>query len=775
MKNSDKKRYTIAVLSGDTQSDFSENTLRYLYKCAEKEYVNIIYLKGPTIPQYCKDILDSNYKGDYHHQFKSVFDYVHFAQADAMIIFLGSVVSYLALENIPEFLEQYATIPYVIVQSASSDEDVPYVVSDNHYGMTQCIEHLITDHGYRKIALLNGPKVNIDAQERQAAYLGVMHAHGIPVTDSMIAYGNYTENVEEHVIALLEQNPGLEAIACANDNMAKACYTVCTRRGLIIGKDIAITGFDDVRIASEMTPPLTSVVQNSCALSYEALKRAISLCKGEPASSCKIPLTLQIRCSCGCEQSFTHSNVLPPSDNLESGILSESERIADLLLSRIPYQEEREQYTRLIKEYFHYIYRAIIVSTEPYHVAHLNYILKELLLYPEISNHKLMDYMLKLLRLIINSVDDISLRKKIALILEDVRQDIYIYEYKEIGSEIKSLNRKSWFVPSLTRDLHHKGQRDNLQDVFKPIMERFQTMNVKSCYIYMFQEPVIHKSNTTVLFPRNIYLAAYYTKDAMLCFPKNKQPRITERKGFSTLLPEGHATILTSFVLFSEDRQYGLMLCEVEPDDISYMYTCGMQIGSLLRYLEMNWTEQDAAKELQNSLNIIQEQNRILSFVSDYDELSQLLNRRGFMEQALACLSRNEGQKAYIVFCDVDHLKEINDCFGHAAGDCAIQSVSQILRDSLPKDSITARIGGDEFVSMILSDKPYFKEELLEHIKNALNSFNENSDLPYYIEFSVGIYEFYCSPDIELTKVIQKSDEVLYQAKKNRRSTIKKA
>ena len=76
---------------------------------------------------------------------------------------------------------------------------------------------------------------------------------------------------------------------------------------------------------------------------------------------------------------------------------------------------------------------------------------------------------------------------------------------------------------------------------------------------------------------------------------------------------------------------------------------------------------------------------------------------------------------------------------------------------------------------MILSDKPYFKEELLEHIKNALNSINENSDLPYYIEFSVGIYEFYCSPDIELTKVIQKSDEVLYQAKKNRRSTIKKA
>jgi len=775
MKSSDKKRYTIAVLSGDTQSDFSENTLRYLYKCAEKEDVNIIYLKGPTIPQYCKDILDSNYKGDYHHQFKSVFDYVHFAQADALIIFLGSVISYLALENIPEFLEQYATIPYVIVQSPSLDDDVPYIVSDNHSGMAQCIEHLTRDHGYRKIALLNGPKVNIDAKERQEAYLEIMRAYGNPVTDSMIAYGNYTENVEEHVVALLEQNPGLEAIACANDNMAKACYNVCKKRGLIIGKDIAITGFDDVKIASEMTPPLTSVVQNSCTLSYEALKKAISLCEGEATSSYKVPLSLQIRCSCGCQPSLMDTNTLLPSDNLESAILSEAGRISSLLLNRIPYQEEREQYSRLIKEYFHYIYRTIIVPSEEYHVAHLNYILKELLLYPEISNHKLMDYMLKLLRLMINSVEDIALRKKIAMILEDVRSDIYMYESKKVGDEIKTLNRKSWFVPSLTRDLHRKGQRDNLQEVFKPIMERFQTMNVKSCYIYMFHEPVIHKANTTVLFPRSIYLAAYYTKDAMLCFPKSKQPRITERKGFSDLIPNDHATILTSFVLFSEDRQYGLMLCEVDPDDISYMYTCGMQIGSLLRYLEMNWTEQDAAKELQHSLNVIQEQNRILSFVSDYDELSQLLNRRGFMEQALACLTRNEGQKAYIVFCDVDHLKEINDCFGHAAGDCAIQSVSQILRDSLPKSAITARIGGDEFVSMILSDKLQFKDEIIERIKNTQHDFNENSDLPYYIEFSVGIYEFYCSPDIELTKVIQKSDEVLYQAKKNRRATIKKA
>ena len=774
MKNGDKKRYTIAVLSGDTQSDFSEDTLRYLYTCAEKEDVNIFYLKGPTIPQYCKDILQYNAEGDYHHQFKSVFEYVHFAQADALIVFIGSITSYLALENARDFLDQYAQIPYVLVQNTTEDRDVPYVVVDNYSGMKKCIEHLAIEHGYQKIAFLCGPKVNTDASERLQAYLDVMQSCGYPVTDTMIAYGDYTENVDEQVHFLLDQNPGLEAIACANDNMAKSCYRVCQSRNLTVGKDIAITGFDDVEMAKEMNPPLTSVMQNSYALSYAAVKKAIALCEGEAVSSEKLALTLQVRSSCGCEQNlFAYDTQFPPEE-LESIILSEADHIAQALLQQIPYSDERHKYAALIKEYFHYLYRSVIASQERFQPDYLSGILKDLIQYPFLSHSNLVEYLTRLVRLMLNNVDDMAMRRLFSFIIEDTRQEIYSYEKKRTEQEIKQLNRKSWFVPSLTRDLHRSGTRDDLRDVFMPIMQRFQTMNVKSCYIYLFPEPVTHQAKTSVLFPRSLYLTAYYNQNAMLCYPNNNRPRITERNGFSFNIPDDHSVILTSFVLFSEDRQYGIMLCEVTPDDISFLYTCGMQIGSLLRYLEMNWTEQDAAVELRNSLNVIQEQNRVLSFISDYDELSQLLNRRGFMEHAIASLTKNKGRKAYIVFCDVDHLKEINDCFGHTAGDFAIQSAAELMRKSLPENAIIARIGGDEFVSMVLSDEPQYKEEITSHIKEMQDNFNNNKILPYYIEFSVGIYEFVCDPDVELNKVIQKSDELLYQAKQNRRKTVKK-
>ena len=56
MREHQKKRYTIAIMLGDMQSDYSGDLLRGFYTCAQKEDVNIVYLMGPRIPQYCMDV-----------------------------------------------------------------------------------------------------------------------------------------------------------------------------------------------------------------------------------------------------------------------------------------------------------------------------------------------------------------------------------------------------------------------------------------------------------------------------------------------------------------------------------------------------------------------------------------------------------------------------------------------------------------------------------------------------------------------------------------------
>lgn len=65
-----------------------------------------------------------------------------------------------------------------------------------------------------------------------------MAEHQLPVTDDMVVYGNYSELVTEQVEYILDHNPELEAIAFANDNMAKAGYRVCAARDLLVGYDI---------------------------------------------------------------------------------------------------------------------------------------------------------------------------------------------------------------------------------------------------------------------------------------------------------------------------------------------------------------------------------------------------------------------------------------------------------------------------------------------------------------------------------------------------------
>ena len=771
MDNCQRGRYTIAIMIGDTQSDYSEELLRGFYTCAREENVNLIFLMGPQIPQYCMDILACNLEGNYNYQFSTIYDYVSFAKADALIIAYGSVATFYNIEDKKKFLQHYAKIPHVILEVVS--EDAPYLIADNYNGMRKCMEHLVVHHGYRKIAFLGGPKVNRDSNERFVAYRDVMQEHGIEITESMIVYGNFTERVEREVNELLDHNPGLEAIVCANDTMAKCCYRVCQSRNLQIGKDIAITGFDGVEFSRLMTPPLTSVSRSSFKFSYIALKNAIALCEGKESPSYRTPAVMQIRESCGCSMEDMRKQTCVPPENMEQFIVQAAEKIAADVLDGIPYEKEREHYAALVDEYFSYIYQRVFEGeTDTLEMDYLLSILKQFADYPHVSSTWLFERFSNLIQIMIDNEQDTNKQKVLFHIVNTSQQYIHSFERMKREKIMNDLNRKAWFVPSFTRDLNRRGKKGDYTEVFIPLMQRLQMMGGKSCYIYLFEQPFVYSSGAEYSFPERIYLTAYYNEKDMVCYLDEERPCVTADNGFASLMLNEKSEILTSFILFSGEKQYGMMLCEVEQEDISFLQICGLQIGSLLRYLEVNWLEQEAQEELKSSLRVIKEKNHILSFISEYDELTKFLNRRGFMEHAISACAQNDGRTAYLIFCDLDHLKEINDTFGHAAGDFAIRSAADRLKSVLPNQAVTARIGGDEFVSLVISDAPTFKDALIAELKYKSEEFNAVTTVPYYVELSVGIYEFSCNPQVEISEIIQKSDELLYEAKKRRRKSI---
>jgi diguanylate cyclase (GGDEF)-like protein len=104
----------------------------------------------------------------------------------------------------------------------------------------------------------------------------------------------------------------------------------------------------------------------------------------------------------------------------------------------------------------------------------------------------------------------------------------------------------------------------------------------------------------------------------------------------------------------------------------------------------------------------IAEQNRRIAFLeglSRTDELTGLLNRRGFVEEMRRTLARarRSGESGVVIFCDVDSFKSVNDRFGHAGGDEVLCITARTLTASVREVDTVARIGGDEF-AILLTD-----------------------------------------------------------------------
>lgn len=139
MNTPEKKRYTIGIMLGDIQSDYSEDLISGFYTCAREEDVNLIFLMGPQAPLYCTDILLSNDNGHYHYQFDTIYDYAHFSKLDAMIIAYGSLSLSTRSSNLEQFLNNYADIPCLLLEDIPKSTDAPYLIADNYNGTRSCM------------------------------------------------------------------------------------------------------------------------------------------------------------------------------------------------------------------------------------------------------------------------------------------------------------------------------------------------------------------------------------------------------------------------------------------------------------------------------------------------------------------------------------------------------------------------------------------------------------------------------------------------------------
>jgi LacI family transcriptional regulator len=199
-----------------------------------------------------------------------------------------------------EYLCQ-TNFPFVAFGRTEGPCDFPFVDEDSEFGMHLIVEHLART-GYRHIGFITAPEDLMFTFYRNKGFRESMNEHNLPINENLITTGDLTQRGGyAQAKTLLNINPLPDAIVASNDLMALGAISAAQERGLVIGKDIAITGFDDTPMAEHSHPPLTTVHQPVYKIGGMVTEMLIQRIQGEILEDEKIILkpSLVIRGSCG--------------------------------------------------------------------------------------------------------------------------------------------------------------------------------------------------------------------------------------------------------------------------------------------------------------------------------------------------------------------------------------------------------------------------------------------------------------------------------------------
>jgi len=161
------------------------------------------------------------------------------------------------------------------------------------------------------------------------------------------------------------------------------------------------------------------------------------------------------------------------------------------------------------------------------------------------------------------------------------------------------------------------------------------------------------------------------------------------------------------------------------------------------------------------------EQELIAMELATIDELTRIANRRGFetlSEQALSLCKRLDKPVSLLYF-DLDLFKQINDQFGHAEGDRALQDFSAILARCFRQSDIIGRLGGDEFAVMLPNTTRQQAEVALRCLETAVRQHNRNSKRGYKLCYSVGQVDCRATTT-SVADLMQRADTRMYAHKR---------
>jgi len=661
---------------------------------------------------------------------------------DGVILFTGFISKHIKANYFDKYVAELSgKIPVVSV--CYPIPGIPSVLVDNSTGIYSAVEHLIKEHGKRKIAFIRGPEGHPEAEARFEGYKNALAANGIDFDENYIFPGNFSRDAARAAVAGIydERKLPADAIAASDDESAIGVLMELRHRGIVVPTDIAVTGFDDDISSAHFTPSISTVRQgffNIGQTSALTLNRKIN--GGQIDDITYVTPAFVPRQSCGCfEKDFSKTetdmtDILLDGDTLEMFAIKNS---IPFFGDDIPSNQAEKWITSLVAE----------MQSKPFSNYNFQHLFDEILIN---YSHYSQDFSLwfDVLRILSTGVE--------------FRAD----EFENVHTVLSAL----FYAPTLVSDIRLKEERTNefhLNDA------RVQLRRLTSGLIILFDVDVLAKEIKEEL-PKleidTVLLGLYRnpvksdapdadrTIDTLIGYDGNRKFNM-KHNSWNPILLSDYSTIdgfdferelrtLFFIPLFFKEEEVGVMLISYDPQiPVDTYETLRISLSTSIKGATL--------------LSKIQE-------LSITDELTGLYNRRGFFQFAfsrLPNLSREKSRMPFIMFMDMDGLKAINDTYGHSEGDAAISSFAKLLREALREEDIIGRVGGDEFVVFSSVKSSEDGEQVVSRIREKLNEYNSKKLHPYEVQGSIGSVILDEATKECLEAAMIDADSVLYKEK----------